>query len=285
VRIAVIGYASLDYAVRLDSPALPDRTATILSRPRDWPRLGGSPAYVSAALVAGGVIEAAPVSWVADDAEGARYREELRRLGIATEGVRARPGRTPVCLLAYQPDESCVCLYDPGLALPIELDGAQLTLITGADALVVTVGPPEATRQALSSARADAKVIWVVKADPRATPFDLALALAARADIIVHSRGEGAFVAEVFASARPKREAVRIETRGADGVAIRAGGEENIVAVDPLDVEDTTGAGDTWIGGFLAAHLARGATLTDAAREGNASVRAMLSARQALAKE
>lgn len=278
MRIAVIGYASLDYVVRLDSQALPDRTATILSRPQEWPRLGGSPAYVSAALVAGGAREAAPVSWIADDAEGARYREELRRLGVATEGVRARAGRTPVCLLAYQPDGGCVCLYDPGVARPIELDEAQRALVSGADALVATVGPAEATRQALACARG--KVIWVVKADPRATPPDLAAELAARADIIVHSRAEAAFVA----AAGARQETVRIETRGVEGVAIYARAAEATVSVEPLDVEDSTGAGDTWVGGFLAAHLLRGASLADAALAGNASVRAMLAARQAEAK-
>ena len=53
--IVVTGYASLDYAVRLDRAPRADRTATILSRPREWPRLGGSPAYVAGALVAAGV--------------------------------------------------------------------------------------------------------------------------------------------------------------------------------------------------------------------------------------
>jgi ribokinase len=278
VKIAVIGYASLDYVARLDSPAQADRTATILSRPREWPRLGGSPAYVCAALVAGGVSDAAPVSWVAADAEGVRYREELRRLGVATEGVSLREGRTPVCLLAYQPDGGCVCLYDPGLAAPIELDEAQRGLISAADALVVTVGPAEATRQALSYARA--KVIWVVKADPRATPPVLAAALTARADIIVHSRAEAGFVA----AAGARRETIRMETRGAEGVSIHADGDETAVSVDPLDVEDSTGAGDTWVGGFLSAHLMRGASLGDAARAGNERVRAMLAARQAEAK-
>jgi ribokinase len=280
VKIVVTGYASLDYVVGLDAPALPDRTATIVSRPREWPRLGGSPAYVCAALAAAGVHEAAPVSWVGGDSEGARYREDLRRLGVAVEGVSARAGRTPVCLLAYQPDGACVCLYDPGLALPIELDDGQRALIQAADALVATVGPPAATRQAVACARADAKLIWVVKADPRAVPSDLATTLAARADIIVHSRAEAPFVA----AAGVRRETVRIETRGAQGVSIQTERSEELVAVEPLDVEDTTGAGDTWVGGFLAAHLIRGASLGEAARAGNESVRAMLAAR-AVAKE
>jgi ribokinase len=275
VRIVVTGYASMDYAVRLDQPAAPDRTATILSRPREWPRLGGSPAYVCSALAAAGVRGASPVSWIGDDAQGVRYREELRLRGVATEGLRARPGRTPVCILAYQPDGGCVCLYDPGLDPPIALDDGQRELILAADALCLTVGPAEATREALALVRADAKVVWAVKADSRATPPELAAALAWRADVIVHSRGEAGFVAQAV----PRVEAIRIETRGADGVAIFEGGEERHVAVEPLGVEDTTGAGDSWLGGFLAAYLVRGASLTEAARAGVESVRALLAGR------
>ena len=115
MSVVVTGYASLDYAVRLDRPPRPDTTATILSRPDEWPRLGGSPAYVAAALVEGGVRDAIPISWVADDADGARYRTGLARSGFGRWN-RLRFGRTPVCILAYQPDGACHCLYDPGLA-------------------------------------------------------------------------------------------------------------------------------------------------------------------------
>ena len=124
MSVVVTGYASLDYAVRLDRPPRPDTTATILSRPDEWPRLGGSPAYVAAALVEGGVRDAIPISWVADDADGARYRTGLARCGVRTDGIAFRSGRTPVCILAYQPDGACHCLYDPGLAEPIALDTA-----------------------------------------------------------------------------------------------------------------------------------------------------------------
>lgn len=270
MSIVVTGYASLDYSVRLDTPASPDRTSTILSRPREWPRLGGSPAYVCAALAATGVADATPVSWVGDDDEGARYRDELRRLGVSTDGVRGRPGRTPVCLLAYQPDGGCLCFYDPGLVTPIRLDASQRALVAAADALCLTVGPAEATREALALARA--LVVWAVKADARATPPDLAAALVERADVVIHNRGEAAFVT---AAGDPR---VRIETRGVAGVAIYDGRGE-AVPVEPLAADDTTGAGDAWVGGFLAAYAARGAPLREAVRAGVESARAMLAAR------
>ncbi len=278
MNIVVTGYASMDYALRLDSPAAPDRTATIISRPREWPRLGGSPAYVASALAEAGARGATPISWIGDDAQGLRYREELRLRGVAIEGVRARPGRTPVCILAYQPDGGCLCLYDPGLDPAPQLDDGQRALIRAADLICLTVGPAQATHEALALASPDAKIVWAVKADPRATPPELAAALAARADLVVHSQGEAAFVAEAGAL---RREAIRIETRGAAGVALYSNGEETRVAVDPLSTDDTTGAGDAWLGGFLAACYVRGEGLLASAQSGAQSVRLLFVERQA----
>jgi ribokinase len=242
--------------VRLDSPPRPDRTATILSRAPEWPRVGGSPAYVAAALVAAGARDAAPVSWVGDDAEGATYRNRLRALGVRTDGISTGPGRTPICVLAYQPDGRCYCLYDPGLTASTDLNHGQRVLLGEADAICVTVGPTKATRETLRLARSDATLLWAVKADPRSVPLDLAAALAARAEVVVFSRGEADFAAEAFAATGVRaRHQLRIETRGREGVAFMQNGVTRIVPVDPVDAGDSTGAGDTFVGGFLAAWI------------------------------
>jgi ribokinase len=279
MSVVVTGYASLDYPVRLDRAAEADRTATVLSRPAEWPRLGGSPAYVAAALVAAGVRDAVPVSWVGDDDDGARYRESLARLAVRTDGVETRAGRTPICILAYQPDGGCHCFYDPGLARAPGLGEGQRALLVSADCICLTVGPPESTRAALALARRDATVIWAVKADRRAVPDDLAAALAARADVVVFSRGEADFVAKAFAAAgASQRSTLRIETRGRDGVAIDRAGAVELIPADPIEASDTTGAGDTFLGGFIAAFLA-GAEPRDAAKAGAAAARALLATR------
>lgn len=256
MSVVVTGYAGLDYTVRLDSPPHPDRTATILSRPAEWPRLGGSPAYVAAALVAGGVRDARPVSWVGDDAEGAAYINRLEALGVGTAGIATLPGRTPVCVLAYQPDGRCHCLYDPGATASAELTEGQRVLVEEAEAVCVTVGPAPASWEALRLARPGAVLVWAVKADPRAVPPDLARALAARADIIVFSRGEAEFAAASFAAAGPPvRRQLRVETCGREGAAYLQNGVRRVVPTDFVDADDTTGAGDTFVGGLLAAWM------------------------------
>jgi ribokinase len=274
MRAVVVGYASLDYIVRLDSPPAADRTSTILSRAGHWPRLGGSPAYVAAALVAGGVVKAIPISWVGDDREGERYRASLAERGVNASGVGMRPGRTPICILAYEPDGGCHCLYDPGLHAPAELDEGQRALVAAAEAICITVGPAGATREALALAQAKSPLAWVVKADPRAVPGDLATALAARADAIIFSRGEAEFVDFARGQALA-RQCVRIETRGASEVAIKQSDRVRVVPVEAVETDDPTGAGDTFAGGFLAAWL-NCADPHLATKAGAAAARAML---------
>jgi ribokinase len=283
VSVVVTGYASLDYAVRLDRAPRPDATATILSRPDEWPRLGGSPAYVAAALVRGGVRDAFPISWVADDADGACYRAVLARERIRTDGIASRSGRTPICILAYEPDGACHCLYDPGLAEPIALDEAQRSLVAAAEWVCLTVGPVAATRSALEAVQPDAKLAWAVKVDARAVPADLAAAIASRADLVAFSRGEAEFVAKARASTK-QRSQILIETRGREGVALSQGSGEHVFPVDALPADDTTGAGDTFLGGFLAASVRDNASPAQAVKAGIEAARTLLAGRAARAK-
>jgi ribokinase len=277
LRAVITGYASLDYALGLDRPPEADRTATILWRADEFPRLGGSPAYVAAAMRAGGETSVAPVTWVGDDEAGARYREALVKLGLPTAGVGVRHGPTPVCMLAYEPGGGCHCFYHPGLPEPISLDEAQRALVAAAELICVTVGPEQVTREVLSLARPEADLVWAVKADARAAPPDLAVALAARADVIVASRGEAAFVRAAFAAGGARRGALYIETRGAEGAAIRLDGAETIIPAQPVKAADTTGAGDTFLGGFLAAW--RGGDARRAVEKGMDAARALITSR------
>ncbi len=261
-RIAVSGYASLDHVMTLDGIPTPGRTTTILSRPHDaWPRLGGSPSYVAAALAANGIDGAVPLTWVGNDEAGRDYSAGLAKLGVQTDGVAAVEGaRTPMAILAYEPNGGCLCLYHPAAPSGLDLTTEHKRIIAGADWLCVTVGPTAATREAIALLPDASSLCWVVKDDPRAMTAELAAELAARADLICCSAAEAAFVQTAFEAAGTSRpNFILIETRGGAGAQVTANGVTVFVPSHSLSITDPTGAGDTFAGGALAA-LATGET-------------------------
>jgi len=255
-RIAITGYASLDHVAVLNGTPRAGRTTTILRRPDDaWPRLGGSPAYVAAALVASGVPDAFPICWVGEDAEGADYRMRLAGEKIPEAGVVASSRlRTPVAILAYEPDGGCICLYDPGSIEDLNFSERQHDLLSTSDWTCITIGPRLATETALMTVGHKARLAWVVKHDPRSMPISLAARIAERSDLIITSKAERAFLDEAMAKASTSRPGlIVIETQGGSGALLKRDGKETFVETSIIDVSDPTGAGDTFAGGVLAA--------------------------------
>ena len=141
--IVITGYASLDHVIVLDGDIRPGRTTTILSRPeKAWPRLGGGPAYVAQAVSSNYPGFVVPISWIAADGPGDIYLSQLRYSGISCDGiVKIEGARTPIAVLAYDPNGDCACLYDPGLPPSIGLTDQQRKLIRTADWIGITIGP------------------------------------------------------------------------------------------------------------------------------------------------
>jgi ribokinase len=278
-RVVITGYASFDHVMRLDGVPAPGATTRILHRPAEaWPRIGGSPAYVAAALVAGGVPDAVPLSWVGADAEGETYRATLDARGIRSDGVaRVAGARTPMALLGYTPDGGCVCLYHASLPEPLAITPHQDMLLRGAAWVCVTVGPPAVTDRVL--ALAPPHLAWAVKHDAKALTRAQAQALAGRADLLCFSQAEAAFVAGLGAR-RP--DCIVVETRGAAGAVVRWHHEETALPAIPLACDDPTGAGDTVVGGMLAALIGAPNDPAGALRAGMAAAADLLRRRGAL---
>lgn len=284
--IVVTGYASLDHVAVLDGSPRPGRTTTILDRPENaWPRLGGAPAYVASALVLNGVSDVCPVTWIGADPGGDTFRAQLAERGIEAAGLAIVAGaRTPVSILAYEPDGGCICLYHPGIPSDLTLTEEQQALVAAANWVCVTIGPIEVTRAVLRALRPEARLAWIVKNDPRALPPDLARQLAGRADLICCSRAERAFVDSAL-SANPRRGRILIETQGGEGATLIRDGQATSVPTNPIAVGDPTGAGDTFAGGVLAS-LAGGETdPTAILQAGHRAAAALLAGRRTLEME
>ncbi len=280
-RIAVTGYASLDHVAILDGVPAAGVTTTILDRPA-WPRLGGSPAYVAAALVAAGVKRVVPISWIGPDGAGSEYRRRLQQQHVSCEGIAIVPNtQTPVTILGYEPAGGCICLYDPGAHRDPALSDRQKQLLAEADWVCVTIGPAAVSEAVLETISPSGRLAWVVKHDPRALPPALAARLAARANVIFFSRAEGELVKFALATVGEDRQGCYlIETRGRSGVACTFGGRSLCESADAVDVLDPTGAGDTFAGGALAALVGGERDPSAILRAGQGAARQMLLARQ-----
>lgn len=271
-RLVVTGYASLDYAVGLAGQARGDETTLIAARDAEaWPRAGGCPTYISGAVVRAG-FAASPVMWVGTGSEGDMFTRLLAVQGIGTEGVgTVDTSRSPTALMVYQPDGSCMCLYDPALDRREVLTPAQRALIAQASHLCISVGPPQLMDEIVALCPADTRLYWAVKNDPDAFPPDICARLSARADVIFHAASERGLIRDT--------DAVLVETRGADRVCLTHRGRTVEHGVSPITIADTTGAGDTFAGGFIAAEMA-GADPEEAVEAGIAAAAALLSARK-----
>ncbi len=252
-RVAILGYASVDYVATVDGEVRWGWTSRIASRPHEeWPRPGGCPFYVARPLARAG-FSADVVTWIGDDDMGGRYVEYCRRDRVGTRGIYAAPGAvTLITILLYNRNGDCACLVDFGSASEI-VTSIQEDLIREADTVVVTVGPSACSKHALDLVRPHAKVVWVAKNDPTSFPPELRVRLGQRSNYIFCNGEERALINEATLGSDAAQ--VIVETHGADPILVCADGRSTEVAVAPLRVGDATGAGDTLAGGTLAALL------------------------------
>ncbi|MCP4319366.1 MAG: carbohydrate kinase family protein [Hyphomicrobiales bacterium] len=248
--LAITGYASLDYPIGLAGQISGDRTTLIDHRdPAAWPRIGGCPAYMAIAVTQLQQT-VSPVSWVGSDAESDVFVHDLRSAGAGINGIaRLESERAPTAILAYQGDGTCACLFDPVFAGDEILTDNQRGLIASASHLCISVGPSHLTPEILACRNSNARLYWVVKNDAHCFTPEVCAELSAVADTIFCNRSERSLIGDVSPNT------VILETRGSDGISVECNGHTQRLAVEHLPARDTTGAGDTFAGGYVAAEM------------------------------
>jgi ribokinase len=267
--VVVVGDLMVDVVARMSGPLAvgSDTASEVSSRP------GGAGANVAAWLAVCGV----PVTLVAragDDDGGRGAVAKLHRHGVDVSAVALDPDRTTgTCVVLVAPDGERTMLPDAGANAALSVDdvpafetGAHLHL---AGYTLMRDGPPrEAALEALRRARAAGMTISL---DPssaaplRAFGAERFLDLAGPVDLLLPNRDEAAVLGPLTARAREV-----VVTLGREGAVWTDGAQEVASpAAATGRVADTTGAGDAFTAGFLAAWL-DGAVPGDALGAGNA---------------
>ena len=259
--VVVVGDLMVDVVARMSGPLAhgSDTPAAVSSRP------GGAGANVAAWLAVCGV----PVALVAragDDDAGRGAVERLRGHGVDVAAVAFDPGvATGMCVVLVAPDGERSMLPDAGANAALSPDDVPAFAPEGhlhlAGYTLLRDGAPRAAAlEALRRARASGMTISL---DPSsAAPLERFgaarfLELAGTVDLLLPNRDEAVVLSgstDPVALTRHAREVV--VTLGADG-ARWSDGAATVAAPAAAagPVGDTTGAGDAFTAGFLAAWL------------------------------
>lgn len=245
----------------------------------DWPAgrqsSGGSGAN-TCAVAAGLGARVAYLGTVADDALGEAFRADIVASGVHFPSVPLRSGAsTARCLIAVTPDGQRTMNTYLGACVAFGVDDLDEALI--ADSAVTYLegylfDPPAAQaafRRAVDVAHAAGRKVALTLSDPFCVNRHRAAFRALvrdGVDILFANEAEVCALYEMdnFADAArlAGQDAPLVAlTRSAEGSVIMDAGQALVIDAAPVQVVDTTGAGDAYAAGFLAAH-ARGASLT-----------------------
>ena len=252
-----MGYASLDSSTStrefrgIDATSILDRAIVSLE-----PGIGGVAHLTKAVAAAGAQAEA--ISWVGHDDRGRLWTRSVATHGSGTAGIITAGTRTPSATLIEVRSSGTICLFDPGDCHAGQLTSEQTNLLTSSDWVLLTVAPRHFTTQLLDALPATTRLVWAVKHDEDAYTHAIVRRILGRADIVSFSSGERPYL--TIDNIEPERivrpGGLVIETRGADGVAWSVAStasteRHGFLAVERVDVHDTTGAGDTFVGALV----------------------------------
>ncbi len=234
-------------------------------------RSGGGSGANTAAVAAALGARVAYLGRVADDGLGRVFRADMAASGVAFATPPLLGGDpTGRCLVLVTPDGQRTMNTYLGASSSFGPAQVDTAVIAGSRVLYLEgflFDPPaaqEAFRAAAAAAHTAGRQVALALSDPfcvdrhRAAFRDL---VAGHIDILFANEAEitSLYQEASFAAAalRARGEvALAALTRGEHGSVVLRGGETVTVAAEPTTVVDTTGAGDAYAGGFLAALVA-----------------------------
>jgi ribokinase len=277
--ICVVGSLNMDLVIR--TPYLPAPGETVSGGPfATHPGGKGANQAVAAARLGAAV---AMVGRVGGDAFGARLRTELEQAGIDTRQVCTLPEATSgVALIAVEAGGQNSIIIAPGAngeLTPTDIEAASPTIRAARVLLLQLEIPLPAVQRAAELAHSAGTLVLLNPAPAQPLPADLL----AQVDYLLPNEPEAALLlgADSLSDADAAVAAQRLCAQtGVGGVVMTLGAQGAVLAQaqtapqsvpsHPVNVVDTTAAGDAFVGAFAVA-LAEGQTPTEALHRGTAA--------------
>lgn len=264
--ILVAGSANLDFVVR--AARIPAPGETMLGREfMTFP--GGKGANQAIACARAGGIATAMLLALGDDPFAKPIEESLREAGVRMHIVRVTDQPTGTAFICVSDDAENAITVAPGANNALR--AAHLPPIDGCTHLLMQLETPVEAVTAYARAARERNVKVVLNAAPaREIPAELLALL----DVLIVNEGELGIVAGGKGSVAQCLEGIAVPcvvvTLGARGCVARDHGVLVTMEGFAVSAVDTTAAGDTFCGAFVAA-LGRRQALADALRQGNAA--------------
>ncbi|MFK8213480.1 carbohydrate kinase family protein [Haloferax volcanii] len=277
-RVICAGHVNWDVTLRVDALPEPDGEATVESRVGAG---GGSAANVASGLV-GLDVPAALLGSVGDDEHGHAAVAELASKGVdCRHVVSVDGGPTTVKYIVVDAAGEVFVLGSPGVNEAFEATDLPTDPLAAADHLHLTSQSPDTAATLAGRAH---EVETTVSFDPGRRVGDRGYADALREVDYVFlndreaatalgeaavQRGRDAAADPISDVAEALAQTTLVLKHGPRGAEVRDGDDRHVHPGYPIDAVDTTGAGDAFASGFIAARL-DGATYERALAVANA---------------
>ena len=266
-QIAVCGYSSNDYSMQTEKFEGFGHTTLIRKRlSTSWPEVGGIARFIPGLSAQN---EVSVISWVGNDLASDEWIQGAKNSGGRVEGIAKLNGTAPTSYLFHQSQGETLCFFHQGIRDPESqiLDSQQISIIQDSSHVVLAISPERVTQSLLGILDSTQTLMWVVKADSLSQSIDLRSKLFERADIIVYSHQEEAFLREIpfIGNKNPldltAQNKILIMTSGKSQVQWAEKGDRYTSDVIPIeDQVNSTGAGDYFAGQFFGNYTQRFAT-------------------------
>ncbi len=268
--VFVVGSINQDFVLSVERRPEPGETVTDAQLSKGNGGKGANQAAAAALLGA----DVKFLGRVGDDGFGEPLVEALADKGVDTSLIEASPDTsTGTAFITLTPDGENAITVAPGANRSITTSDVDEASEPIGDARVLVVQmevPPEVVRRAVEVAARQGTRALVNLAPPTEVPRELL----GKLDLLVVNEHEAAFLLEERVegvngalSAAPELLALGprsvVVTLGKEGAVFSDGNSTEHVSSPTVEVVDTTGAGDAFVGA-LAVRLARDSTLEEA---------------------